>query len=127
MMLSAAAYDRRKAFSAETSSDTYDFPYATLQVPPSPEDLIAAVHVDDELGREALTYTLDSGREGTVHLNQVLDHNREPGYVADLLLYKLTVEAEKRLEAERQRHPPPRSPPRGLAVPGLPPPRHNQL
>jgi hypothetical protein len=38
--------------------------------------------VDDELGREAFTYTLESGREGTVHVEQVLDYHRDPGYLA---------------------------------------------
>lgn len=55
--------------------------------------------MDEELGREAFTYTLESGREGTVHVDQVLDYNRDPGYLADLLLHRLTLEAEKRLEA----------------------------
>lgn len=98
-ILSVAADNRRKTFTVKTPKGTFDFPYAKLQVPPSPEDRLTEVYVDEELGREALTYTLESGREGTVHLDQVLDYNRDPGYLADLLLYRLTLEAEKRLEA----------------------------
>jgi hypothetical protein len=97
-ILEVAADNRRKAFVVETRKGTYEFPYAKLQVSPSPTDRLAEVSVDDELGREAFTYTLESGREGTVHLDQVLDYNRDAGYLADLLLYKLTLEAEKRFQ-----------------------------
>ena len=65
---------------------------------PSEADRVAAVHVDEELGREGFTYRLQSGAEGTVHIDQVLDYHQDPGYMADLLLYKLTVEAQKRLD-----------------------------
>jgi len=34
-----------------------------------------------------------------VHIEQVLEYNRDPGYLRDLLLYKLTLEAQKRVEA----------------------------
>ncbi len=55
--------------------------------------------VDPELGREGFTYTLRSGREGTVHIEQVLENNQDPAYLRDALLYKLTLEAQKRVEA----------------------------
>lgn len=98
-ILSVAGDNRQKTFTVKTPIETYDLPYAKLQVPPSPEDRLAEVHPDDELGQEAFTYTLESGREGTVHIDQVLDYNRDPAYLADLLLYRLTLEGEKRLEA----------------------------
>lgn len=31
--------------------------------------------VDPELGREAITYRLESGREGSVHIDAVLEYN----------------------------------------------------
>ena len=65
---------------------------------PSDTDRVAAVYVDKELGGEGFTYELESGAEGTVHIDQVLDYHQDPGYMADLLLYKLTVEAQKRLD-----------------------------
>ena len=49
------------------------------------------VCVNDELGKEAFTYTLASGKEDTVHVEQVLDYNRDPRYMRNLLLYKLTL------------------------------------
>jgi hypothetical protein len=42
---------------------------------------------------------LASGAEGSVHIDHILDYNEEPGYMRDLLLHNLTVEALMRLEA----------------------------
>lgn len=97
-ILGVTADNRRKTFVVETRKGIYEFPYAKLQLPPSRADRLVEVHVDEELGREAFTYTLESDREGTVHVDQVLDYNRDAGYLADLLLYKLTLEAEKRFQ-----------------------------
>jgi hypothetical protein len=55
--------------------------------------------VDDELGREGFTYVLASGKEGSVHIDHVLEYNQDPAYMRDLLLYKLTVEVQERVEA----------------------------
>ena len=55
--------------------------------------------MDKELGREGFSYVLESGREGTIHIEQVLEYNQDPGFLRDLLLYKLTIEAQQRVEA----------------------------
>jgi len=39
-----------------------------------------------------------SGNEGTVHLDQVLDYNRDPDYLRDLTVYELTLQAKERVE-----------------------------
>ena len=57
--------------------------------------------MDEELDREGFTYVLASGKEGTVHIEHVLEYNQDPGYLRDTLLYKLTIEAQKRVEASR--------------------------
>ena len=86
--------NRKRAFEVKTRSRTFSYPYAKLEVQPRPRDKIAEVYVDRELGGEAFTYVLESGREGTVHVDQVLEYNQDPRYLSDLLLYKLTVEAQ---------------------------------
>jgi len=91
--------NRKKGFEVKTSSKTLWFPYAKLEVQPSTDDRIQRVWVDKELAREGFSYALDSGSEGTVHIGQVLEYNQDPGYLRDLLLYKLTLEAQKRVEA----------------------------
>ena len=64
---------------------------------PTIQDPITEVFVDEEVGREAFTYVLHSGRTGSVHVEQVLEYNRDPTYLRDLLLYRLTLEAQKRV------------------------------
>jgi hypothetical protein len=61
-------------------------------------DPIEDLFVDKELGNEAFTYVLKSGKEGSIHIEQVLEYNEDPKYLADLLTYKLSIEAQKRLE-----------------------------
>jgi hypothetical protein len=56
------------------------------------------VFVDKELGNEAISYILNSGNEGSIHVEQILEYNEDPNYMAELLTYKLTLEARKRIE-----------------------------
>jgi hypothetical protein len=71
------------------------FPFARLEVQPTPDDPVAKVYVDRELGAEGFTYLLESGRDGTVHIEDVLEYNQDPDHLRDLLLYRLTLEAQK--------------------------------
>lgn len=94
-----SANNRRKAFEVETSTKTLLFPYAKLSPPLTAGDRVVGASVDKELGHEGFTYVLQSGGEGTVHIEQVLEYNQDPRYLRDLLLYKLTLEAQKRVES----------------------------
>lgn len=89
--------NRRKAFDIATSRSAYSFPFAKLEVQPTSRNRVRDVRVDKELGGEAFTYILDSGDEGTVHIDHVLEYNEDPTFMRDLLLYKLTLEAQKRV------------------------------
>jgi hypothetical protein len=90
--------NRKKAFEVTTYNKTYLFPYAKLDLQPSPTNPLVGLSVDRELGDEAFTYVLASGDEGTVHIDHVLEYNQDPGYLRDLLLYRLTLEVQKRVE-----------------------------
>ncbi len=90
--------NRKKAFEITISNKTLPFPYSRLELQPSTDDPIASVYVDKELGSEGFTYVLKSGKDGTIHIDQVLEYNQDPWYLRDGLLYKLTIEAQKRLE-----------------------------
>lgn len=96
---SVRANNRRHAFEVTTAGGVYAIPYSRVEPAPSREDPPTDVFVDAELGREGFTYFLRSGREGSVHIDAVLEYNRDPAYMRDLLLYKLTVEAQKRIQA----------------------------
>lgn len=91
--------NRRRAFEVTLPGrGTLFFPYARSDPPPSPEDPIVSLFIDPELGNEGLTYRLRSGQEGSVLADHVLEYNRDPSYMRDLLLHQLTVEAKKRLD-----------------------------
>jgi len=90
--------NRRHVFEVSTPRGKLLFPYSKALPMPSTADPIIDVRVDDEIGREAFTYQLKSGSEGSVHVEQVLEYNHDPGYMRDMLLYKLTLEAQKRVE-----------------------------
>jgi predicted XRE-type DNA-binding protein len=94
---SVSANNRRKAFEVKTARREFLLPYAQVDPRPTPADAITALFVDGELGREAFTYVLESGREGSVHMDQVLEYNQDPAYLRDALLYQLTIEAQRRV------------------------------
>jgi Cro/C1-type HTH DNA-binding domain len=91
--------NRKKAFQIKASKRTFQFPYSKVDPQPSVSDPIRQIFVDKDLGREGFTYVLASGKEGTVHSEQVLEYNQDPGYLRGALLYKLTLEAQKRVAA----------------------------
>lgn len=90
--------NRKKAFEIKTGKRTFTFPYSKSDPPPTMTDPVGRVFVDEEIGREGFTYVLESGREGTVHIDDVLEYNEDPSYLRDVLLYRLTIEAQKRLD-----------------------------
>ena len=91
--------NRKKAFQVKASKKLFQLPYSKVDPQPGAADPITRVFVDKELGGEGFTYVLESGKEGTVHGEQVLEYNQDPRYLRDALLYKLTIEAQKRVEA----------------------------
>ena len=89
--------NHKKVFEVRTSTKTLPFPYSKADPTPTTDDPIEKLYVDPEVAREGFTYVLRSGREGTVLADQVLDYNRDPAYLRDLLVYRLTLEAKKRI------------------------------
>ena len=80
------------------SGDAYVFPYVKAEPEPDSADKVADAYVDRELANEAFTYVLESGDQGSIHLDQVLEYNDDPTYLRNLLIYQLTVEARQRVE-----------------------------
>lgn len=100
MKLRAVGFNNhRKVFEVRSASRTLTFPYTKADPQPGSSDRVVRAYVDAELAREAFVYVLKSGREGTIHIDQVLEYNQDPTYMRDLLLYKLTLEAQKRIES----------------------------
>ena len=87
--------NRKKAFEVHTYGKTYLFPYAVVRPTSTKENKVIDTYVDKELGHEGFVYVLASGEEGTVHIDHVLEYNKDPSYMADMFLYKLTLWAQE--------------------------------
>jgi len=90
--------NRKKVFQVKCSKGMFLLPYSKVDPRPSGNDPIIRVFVDKEQEREGFVYGLESGKEGAVHSDQVLEYNQDPRYLRDALLYKLTLEAQKRVK-----------------------------
>ena len=92
-----AVNNRKKSFEVRAGRRTLPFPFAKAAPEPSTADPVSRAFVDRELGGEAFSFVLASGREGTVHIEEVLEYNQDPAWVRERLLYTLTLEAQRRL------------------------------
>jgi len=99
-VLKASINNRRREFAIElTGRGVLPFPYHRAEPPPTRDDPIREFSIDPELGNEGVTYVLESGADGSVLSDHVLEINRDPAYMRDLLLHQLTVEAVQRLQS----------------------------
>jgi hypothetical protein len=89
--------NKRKDFEVKASGKQYVFPYVKARPTPTSDDQVIRAYVDKELGGEGFSYELQSGKTGTVHVEQILEYNRDPNYLRDLMLYRLTLEAQRRI------------------------------
>jgi len=96
---SVKANNRRRVFEVRVGAGVLPFPYSKAEPAPGLDERVVRVAVDEELAREAFGFELDSGRSGAVHVEQVLEYNQDPSYMRDLLLYRLTLEAQARVAA----------------------------
>lgn len=90
--------DQRQVFVMRTWRGVYDFPFGKADPAPAATDPVSELFIDEELAREGFTYRLESGAEGSVLADQVLEYNADPSYVRDRLLYQLTLEAQRELQ-----------------------------
>jgi hypothetical protein len=91
--------NRKKVFEVDVGNRSLSYPYSKSTPAPRSDDLVREVFVDKEIGSEGFGYVLESGREGTIHAEQVLEYNEDAEYLRDLLLYKLTLETQRRMDA----------------------------
>jgi hypothetical protein len=94
------ANNKKRQFELMTRSGrVLPLPYAKLAPSLVHGDSVRDVFVDRELGHEGFTYRLDSGVEGSVHVDQALEYNEDPSYLAEQLSYRLSLEAERRAKS----------------------------
>jgi hypothetical protein len=91
--------NQKKSFEVTTfSGRTFSLPYAKVDPAPTPDDQVHDAYPDAELAKEAFTYVLESGGEGAVHIDSLLEYSEDPAYLARLALHRLTVDARKRVD-----------------------------
>ena len=100
-ILGVTPNNRKRSFDIRTRRGTFTFPYAKLDIEPSRDNPIRQAFPDPEAGYEAFTCVLESGDEDSVHLDAVLEYNRDPRIMSELLLHNLTVEALKAIEESK--------------------------
>ena len=76
----------------------FPLPFSQLSPRPTSANRVRDAYPDKELAKEALTYVLESGAEGSVHIDAVLEYNQDPHTMSKLLLHQLTVQARSRIE-----------------------------
>jgi len=91
--------NRKRCLEIETSKGRLSLPFSRLGLIPSATNRIVKAFVDKELANEGITYILSSGKEDSVPLDAFLDYARDPEYLGKMMLYKLTLEAEKLVAA----------------------------
>lgn len=96
---SVAANNRKKVLEIEAGRSSYVFPYALLRVRPTPDNRVARAYPDPELGHEGFTYELEDGSQDTIHADAILEYNQDPEYLKNLLLHRLTLEANTAVAA----------------------------
>ena len=96
---SVKANNRRRLFEVRVGAAALPFPYSKADPAPGTDERVVRVAIENELAREAFGFELRSGRAGLVHVEQVLEYNQDPSYMRDLLLYRLTLEAQARVAA----------------------------
>lgn len=98
---SVVANNRKKSFEVNLGSRVLSYPYSQLKIRPTPHDGIEEVFSDPDLGHQAFTYRLGSGKYGSVHQDQVLEYHQDKNYLREMLLYKLSVQAQKIIEIKK--------------------------
>lgn len=89
------ANNRKKAIEIGTTKGSFSLPFSRLELKPTARNGIIEIYVDKELASKAVTYVLASGAEASVHVDAFLDYNRDPDFLRNAALHKLTVEAVK--------------------------------
>ena len=96
---SVAFNNHRRDFTVKAGGSTYRLPYSRLEPGLARDDTVVSAAVDPEIGSEGFSYRAASGHTGTVHMEQVLDYNRDPRYMRDALLSGLSAGRAGRLTA----------------------------
>ena len=96
--------NKKRSFSVSTSKGVFNFPFSRAGIELDSAEKVVEAYVDQEIGREGFTFVLDNHKEGTVHIDSVLEYNKDPNYLNEILLYNLTIEVQKRIKKSDLSH-----------------------
>ena len=95
-IIRVVANNRARVFEVRVGRRILRFPYAKVDPPIPRSDHVRKASVDRELAGEAFSFSLASGRDDAVHVEQVLEYNRDPDLLRERVLYAMTIEAQSR-------------------------------
>jgi hypothetical protein len=90
--------NKQKCLEISTAKDDFHLPFSKLRLQPTPENRIDRIKIDPELAKQAITYTLESGAEDSIHLDAFLAYHKDADYMLNMTLYELTVKALELIE-----------------------------
>ncbi len=93
--------NHKKCITIQTVKGDFDYPLSRLEKYSPTSNKITNIYIDPELGKEAITYHLESGDEGSIHLDIFLDYNSDPDFLRMLFLYELSVQAKKGIKTSK--------------------------
>ena len=89
---------KKKLIEIDTAKGEFSIPYSKLMISPTKKIGIDKIYVDKELGSTAVTYELEDGRVDSIPLDAFLDFNKDPDYLREIELHRLTVTAIQYVE-----------------------------
>ena len=91
--------NHRQAFEVSIGRSAYYYPFALLRVRPSKGNVVKEAFVDQASGGQIFKYVLQTGNEGAVHIDHVLEYNISPARLRTDVLGVLTNEARQRIKS----------------------------
>lgn len=87
--------NKKKLIEVETAKESLSLPFSKLMTPPTVDNPIEELYVDKELANTAVTFRLKNGDEDSIPLDAFLDFNKDPDYLRETEMHRLTVLANK--------------------------------
>jgi hypothetical protein len=77
-----------------------EFPFSKLRLCPSHNNSVSRAWPDPDVSNQGFSYELVSGHSDTVPLDAVLEYHRDPNYLREIILYKLTLAAQEIIKSK---------------------------
>jgi hypothetical protein len=89
----AAFSNRKRSISVAIGSATLELPFSKLEVSPNADNPAIGIKIDRDLGGRGVLCQLKDGKELAIPIEAFLEFNRDPEYMREIEIYKLTSRA----------------------------------